>query len=106
MAQVRDHDAPTDDEGDVESIVEFGVAEPGLDALPEVVVDAVVAAQHGAGDEAEQFLRPPIEGAVAVGRRVEGEEAPDADVVLLVEDSAVHPGAMRLEGGETVRRRG
>jgi hypothetical protein len=68
VAEVRDHDRAADDEGDVERVVEFFVREPGLDALDEVVVDAVVAAEHGAGDEAEEFLRLAVERTVAKKR--------------------------------------
>ncbi len=99
---MRDDDATPDDERHIECIVDLLVREPGLDALAEVVVDTVVAAEYRAGDETEQLFRPTIERAIAVGRRVEVEEALDAKVVFLVEDAGVHPGAVGVKGVEAV----
>ena len=97
VPKVRDHDAPANDERYVHRIVQLGVCEAGLDALPEVVVDAVVAAEDHRGDEAEELLRAAVEGAVAIGGAVEREEALDAEVILFVEEAPVHPGAVGFE---------
>ncbi len=102
VAEVGDHDGATDDERDVECVVQLLVGETGFDALDEVVVDAVVATENGGGDEAEEFFRPPIERTVTVSGRVEAEEALDAEVGFLVEDAAIHPRAVRVEGVEAV----
>lgn len=75
MAGVRDHDRSAHDERHVDRVDELWARVARLHALLEVVVDAVVAAQDGAGDEAEQLLRACVECAVLVGRGVEAEKA-------------------------------
>src|ERR1700749_1168141 len=56
-AQVRDRYRAAYDERDVEGVKEFLARHAGLDALFDVVRDAVVAAQNGRGGESHQLLR-------------------------------------------------
>ena len=55
-AQVRDHDGAADDQAHGERFLELGRGHAAFGALDDVVADAVVAAQHQRGDEAEQFF--------------------------------------------------
>ena len=107
MPQVRDDDAAADHQPDVERIVQLLVLEALGDAAVEVVVDAVVAAQHERRDEPDQLLGAPRQRAVAIAVGVEVEEALDAEVVgaehprladihiLVVDDSKANGDALR-----------
>ena len=100
-SDVRDGDGAADDEGDVEGVHDL-VALPAFFATAhEVVGDAVVATQNGAGDQAEEFLGLGAERAGLIGLMVEGEEALDAEMAA-AEDLFVEIGAKFLEVVETV----
>lgn len=114
-SQVGDDDGAADDEGDVERFPEFVVGDAGVDALVDVVGDAVVAAEDGAGDQAEEFLGFDVEGAGFVGLTIEAEEAlgdhgaARGDALgggggsaggafgVVAQDSAIHSRAIGLE---------
>jgi len=98
---VRDSDGAADDEGDVEGVDDLFALPAFFDAEHEVVGDAVVAAEDGAGDQAEKFLCFGAERAGFVGLMVEREEALDAKVAA-AEDLFVEVGAKFLEVVETV----
>ena len=100
-ADVRNGDGAADDEGDVEGVDDFFALPAFLAAADEMVSDAIVAAENGAGDEAEEFLGLGAERAGLVGLMVEGEEALDAEVAA-AEDFLVEVGANFLEVVETV----
>ena len=72
---MRDHDAAADDEGDVEGFPDLLVGDAGLDALVDVVRDAVIAAQHRRRRESQQLLRLSRERPGLVGLAIEAEEA-------------------------------
>src|SRR5688500_11237055 len=89
MAQVRDNDAPSHHERDVERISEFFVAPPGLDALDNVVIDTVVAPQHRRRHQPKQFLRIAGQCTVVISHRIEVEEPVDSKVSR-AQDALVH----------------
>src|SRR5690606_23203290 len=95
-AQVRDHDRSADHQPDRKRFEHFVAVQPRILALGHVVADAVVAAQHQGGDQAEQFLGLHVQRAGLVGLGVQGEE-PAHDLVGLGQDAFVHALA---EGGE------
>jgi hypothetical protein len=66
-----------------------------------MVSDAVVAAEHGGGDETEELLGLGAQRAGLVGLMIEGEEALDAEMAA-AEDLFVEVGAKFLEVVETV----
>ncbi len=66
-----------------------------------MVGDAIIAAQHGGGDQAEEFFGFGAERAGLVGLMVEGEEALYAEVAA-TEDFFVEVGAKFLEVVEAV----
>ena len=97
VTNVRDHDGAADHQADVERVHDLGGAPVGPYALDEVVVHAVVAAQHEGRGEAEQLLDLRGQRRVAVRRVVEGEEPLDAQVILC-EDGRVGVHAKLLKG--------
>ncbi len=97
VAEMRNDDGPSHDEGNIKRVVEFGIGEPRVDTLKEMVIDAVVAAEYHGCDEAEQFFRSCVKGTIAIGGAVECEKAFDAQMVLLLQDSPVHSIPIRLE---------
>lgn len=84
-ACMRNDDGTTDDEGDMHGILDLLLGEPEAYALLDVVADAIVAAEDGGGDEAEEFLGWGVEPAFGFGvfvcGGVESEESLDAEVV-------------------------
>lgn len=56
-AEMRDDDGAADYERDIERVDHFLARPAGFAALDQVIGDAVVAAEDGGSDEAEQFLR-------------------------------------------------
>lgn len=72
--QVGNHDRAADDEGDIECLPKLGVGGAGLDARIDVVRDAVIASQHHAGGEAEQFFGLGIQGALFIDLGIDPEE--------------------------------
>ncbi|MEZ4624469.1 MAG: hypothetical protein R2843_06700 [Thermomicrobiales bacterium] len=81
MTQVRDDDASANDQADIQRIVQLLVAESGFDALDQVVIDAVIAAQDKRSDQSEQFLGFAVERAIPVTLAVEAEESVDAKMI-------------------------
>jgi hypothetical protein len=67
-----------------------------------MVGDAIVAAQNGAGDQAEELLGLGAERAGLVGLMVEGKKALDAEMAA-AEDFFIEVGTKFLEVVETVR---
>ena len=88
-AQVRDHDAAAHHQPDREGLEHLVAVDAGLLALGDVVADAVVAAQHQRGDQAQQLLGLHVQRAGLVGLGIEREEAPH-HLVGLGEDALVH----------------
>lgn len=68
--------------GDGKDLKNLLPADAKFMAGAEVVADAVVAAQHHRGDEAEEFLGFHIQGPRFVAMLVEGKEAVERLVVL------------------------
>ncbi len=92
---MRDGDGAADDQRDVEGVDNL-VALPALFAAThEMVGDAIVAAQHGGGDQAEEFLGLGAERTGLVSLMVEREEALYAEVAA-GEDFFVEVGKLRL----------
>ena len=83
VAQVRDDNAAAHNQRHVQCFRQLRVIESQIDALVQVVIDAVVAAQHRRCHETQQLLRPWIERAIFVCRAVESEEALDAQMIDL-----------------------
>src|SRR5713226_2177653 len=98
-ADVRDGDGAADDERDVKSVDDFVAVPAFFAAADKMVGDAIVAAKHGGGDKAEEFLGFGTERAGLVGLVVEGEEALDAEMGA-GENFLVEVGAKFLEGVE------
>lgn len=46
MPQMRDDDAAANDQSHVERFVEFVILSAGIHALDDMVIDAIIAAQH------------------------------------------------------------
>ncbi len=69
-AEVRDYDGAADESRHVEGFPQLFVLSPDLDALVDVVGDAVVAAEHHRRDQAQELLGLGGEGAVLVGMPV------------------------------------
>ena len=88
-AQVRNDDRAAHDQPHAERLEELVAVHAGVAALRHVVRNAVVAAQHHRGDEAEQLLRLHVERAGLVGLGVEREEAAH-HLVVFREDALVH----------------
>src|SRR5690349_19759458 len=82
-------DAATDHEPHVERVDYLLVAPAYLDALQDMVVDAVVAAEHSRRYKTEQLLGLPRKRAVIVRHCIEVEEALDPQVVS-GHDALVH----------------
>ena len=93
-----------DDEAHVEGLEELGVGDAFFLAADDVVGDAVVAAQHHGGHEAQELLGLYVERAGLVAARVEGEEALDLQVAGL-EDARVHALAKGAEFCQAVGHR-
>ena len=89
MSQVRDDDTSANDQADIQRIVQFFVAETRFNALDQVIVDAVIAAQHERSDQPEEFLGFAIERAIPVALAVEAEESVDAKMIER-KDALVH----------------
>ena len=81
-AGVRDADGATHEVGHGKHLEDFGTGDANLVASAEVVADAVVAAEHHRGYEAEQLLGFYVERPGFVGGFVEGKKAVERLVVL------------------------
>ena len=66
MAQMGDDDTASNHQCHVKSIVKLLVGPAGFNALQDVIIDAIVAAQHHGRHQTEQFLGFPIQGAVMI----------------------------------------
>src|SRR5512146_1213855 len=95
------HDAPAHHQPHREQLLELLVGHALFGAAKDVVGDAVVAAEHERGDQAEHLLDLGAEHAGLVGPVVQREEAVDREVAG-AQDRVVHPGAERLEVGEGI----
>src|SRR6185503_3766679 len=73
-AQVRDRYRAADDQRHVEGIEEFFTLDPLLDALKNVIGDAVVAPEYQRCYKPEQFLGPGIECTGFIGQMIEREK--------------------------------
>ena len=96
VAKMGDYDAAAHHECHVEGVGNFFVGIARLDALDEVVVNAVVAAEDHGGDEAKELFGTAWKGSIVVGDGVEIEEPVDAEVTG-GEDSLVHALAVGAE---------
>ena len=94
-------DGAADNESDVEGVDDLVALPAFFTATDQVVGDAIVAAENGAGDEAEEFFGLGAEGSGFVGLMVEREKALDAKVAA-AEDLFIEVGAKFLEVVETV----
>jgi hypothetical protein len=99
---VRNGDGAADDESDVESVNDLFAIPALLAAANEVIGDAVVAAQDGGGDQAEEFFRFCAESARFIGLMIESEETLHAEVAA-IKDFFVQIGASLLKMFEAVR---
>jgi hypothetical protein len=99
-----DGNGAANDQGDIEGVDDLRAGPASLSALNDVVGDAVVAAEDGGGDQAEEFLGLGVEGTGLVRLVIEGEEALDAEVAA-IEDFFVQVGAKFLEVIETIGHR-
>src|SRR5579864_5965347 len=79
-SDVRDGDGAADDQSDVEGVDNLVAFPAFFAAAHEMIGYAIIAAQHGGGDQTEQFLGLRAERAGLVGLMVEGEEAFYAEV--------------------------
>src|SRR6266849_1364054 len=89
-------DGAADDQGDVERVNDFLALPAFFAAANQVIGDAVIAAEDGGGDEAEQFLVPGAERAGFVSLMVESEEALDTEMAA-AEDFLIQVGAKFLK---------
>lgn len=71
---MREHDRATDDEGDVEALPQFLIGTADLDALIDVVADAIITPQHHAGAQTEQLFGFSVERAGLVAVAIERKE--------------------------------
>ena len=76
-SEMRDRDRTADHERDVEGIQKLIAVDTNLDALLDVISDAVVTAQHRGSNQAHELFCFLVERAVFVSLRVEREEALD-----------------------------
>ncbi len=83
VTQMGDHDAAAHNQPDIEGVVKLFIAPSGIDALDDVVIDAVVAAEHHRRDQSKQFLRLRIQRTVMIRIRVEIVKALNAKMVDL-----------------------
>jgi hypothetical protein len=88
VAQVGNDDTAAYDQGNVQCLVQFLIAQAGFHALDEVIVDAVIAAQDGGCDQPQKLFGLGWQGAILVGFGVEVEEALDAKMAS-VQDALV-----------------
>jgi hypothetical protein len=100
-----DGNGAADDQGDIEGVDNLGAGPASPGALDDVVGDAVVAAEDGGGDQAEEFLGLGVQGTRLVSLVIEGKEALDAEVAA-IEDFFVEVGAKFLEVVKTIGHRG
>src|SRR5713101_1136811 len=109
---VRNGDGAADDERDVEGVNNLVALPTFFVAAHQMISDAVVAAEHGGRDEAQQFLGLGTEGAGFVGLMIESKEALHAEVAA-AENFLVQVGARLLKifqaiahgsSGESFRR--
>src|SRR5712692_9353005 len=98
-ADVRDGDGAADDERDVKSVDDFVAVPAFFAAADKMVGDAIVAAEHSGGHQAEELLCFCAERARLISLMVQREEAFDAEMAA-GEDFFVEVGAKFLEGVE------
>ena len=77
---MRNDDRTADDQPDVERVVQLRVRDTKLHALPEVVGDAIVAAQNERSHQTDQLFGFLRKGTLVVRSGIEVEETVDAQV--------------------------
>jgi hypothetical protein len=101
-ANVGDGDGTAYDQGDIQSVDYLSAAPANFAAANQVIGNAVIAAQDGGSDQAEELLGSGVERTGFVGLVIQSEEALDAEVAA-IEDFVVEFGAGFLEIVERVR---
>jgi hypothetical protein len=93
VAEMRYHYAAADDQGYIEGILELFIGIAGLDALDEMIVNAVIAAKHRRGHQSEELLGSGVKCSNFIGRAIQTEEALDAKMPAC-QDLLIHLLAM------------
>jgi hypothetical protein len=99
---VRNGDGTAHDQGNVQGVDYLSAAPADFAAADQVIGNAVIAAQDGGSDQAEEFLCFGVQGAGFVSLMVQSEETLDAEVAA-TKDFVVEFGAGFLEIVERVR---
>jgi hypothetical protein len=100
---VGNHDAPAHHEAHGEDLQHLLVGDPFLLAAHDMIGDAVVAAEHQRGHQAEQLLRLDAQRSRLVGPVVQGKEAIDGEIPAAQNDG-IHPFPEGAEVGEGAGR--
>jgi len=93
MADVWDGDAAPYDQSHIQCIGQFSFLPACLDALDQVVIDAVIAAQDGRSHQPEELLCFRIQCTILIRGGIQVEKPLDTQVVDLP-DPVIHPGAI------------
>jgi hypothetical protein len=101
-ANVGDGDGTAYDQGNVQGVDYLSAAPANFTTANQVIGNAIIAAEDGGGDQAEELLGSGVERAGFVGLVIQSEEALDAEVAA-IEDFVVEFGAGFLEIVERVR---
>jgi hypothetical protein len=101
-ANVGNGNGAAHDEGNVQGVDYLDAVPADFAAANQVIGDAVIAAQDGGSDQAEEFLGFGLQGTGLVGLVVQGAEALHTKVTT-IEDFVVEFGARFLEIVESVR---
>jgi hypothetical protein len=101
-ANVGDGDGTAYDQGNVQGVDYLSAAPANFTTANQVIGNAIIAAEDGGGDQAEELLGSGVERTGFVGLVIQSEEALDAEVAA-IEDFVVEFGAGFLEIVERVR---
>jgi hypothetical protein len=99
---VGDGDGTAYDQGNVQGVDYLSAAPANFTTANQVIGNAIIAAEDGGGDQAEELLGSAVERTGFVGLVIQSEEALDAEVAA-IEDFVVEFGAGFLEIVERVR---
>jgi hypothetical protein len=100
-ANVGDGDGTAYDQGNVQCVDYFSAAPADFAAANQVIGNAIIAAQDGGGDQAEELLGLGVQKTWFVSLMVQSEETLDAEVAA-IKDFVVEFGAGFLETVERV----
>src|SRR5690242_16535152 len=99
---MRNGDGATDDQGYVQRVNHFLTLPAFFRAADEMIGDAIVAAENGGGNQAQQLFGLRAKGSGFVGLMIEGEKSFQAEMAA-IEDFFVQAGAKLLKIFEAVR---